>query len=527
MVSTRMTSNVQTGSIISFFTVSMNRRAWTLPSRLLIVGIVIPAIRCMTVGSNTLRYFAGFDLGTSGARISIVQPSGSSFQQVHEKSVTWNKDDAKYDDPNAWWNAISSLLQGVTTIDRTLIGAICISGTSASCLMVDPRPPNEMKVTRWPRMYNYNVQVQAGGNEASTAALELLDKHAPPRHTARAPTGSLAKLLTWAIESPIASNHEVFCHQADYIAMRLLDTNSNSISTTNPSYSDWHNCLKLGYDVQHQCWPTWFWNCLQEAGIEKSVIPSTVVSPGTPLGTIETSVAQALGLSAATVIVAGTTDSNAAFLAAAGTSPSLGTAVTSLGSTLAMKQLSRTYVEDADRGVYSHRFPTFKTTRDHEKKNDDETPLWLVGGASNVGCAILRKLQYSNEELAEWSCQIDPEIDSPYQYYPLIQKGERFPIADSDREPILDPIPSSRKDYLHGLLQSIGDVERDGFAVLQELGAPAPTIVYTSGGGSKNPMWTRLRERRLREKFGIDIGVYPADSTEPSYGAALLAAATF
>jgi xylulokinase len=321
--------------------------------------------------------------------------------------------------------------------------------------------------------------------------------------------------------------------------MRLLDTttttttttdSSSSTTATNPWCSDWHNCLKLGYDVQQQCWPDWFWDCLQEAGVAKrAVIPSTIVSPGTPLGTIDASVAQTLGLSPTTVIVGGTTDSNAAFLAAAGTSPLLGTAVTSLGSTLAMKQLSRTYVEDADRGVYSHRFPTFpgSSSNNHNNEEEDGEPIWLVGGASNVGCAILRQLQYSNDELAECSRHIDPETDSPYQYYPLIQKGERFPIADSNKEPILEPIPSSRKDYLHGLLQSIGDVERDGFAVLQELGAPPPTIVYTSGGGSKNPMWTRLRERRLREKFGIDIQVLPADCTEPSYGAALLAAATF
>ena len=41
------------------------------------------------------------------------------------------------------------------------------------------------------------------------------------------------------------------------------------------------------------------------------------------------------------MLVGGTTDSNAAFFAAAGAKPDYGIAVTSLGSTLAMKQLSR------------------------------------------------------------------------------------------------------------------------------------------------------------------------------------------
>ena len=82
------------------------------------------------------------------------------------------------------------------------------------------------------------------------------------------------------------------------------------------------------------------------------------------MGKIDKDVAADLGLGEDTVIVGGTTDSNAAFFAAAGTKPSFGTAVTSLGSTLAMKQLSQTYVEDADRGVYSHRFPNFENPND-------------------------------------------------------------------------------------------------------------------------------------------------------------------
>lgn len=50
---------------------------------------------------------------------------------------------------------------------------------------------------------------------------------------------------------------------------------------------------------------------------------------------------------------AGTTDSIAAFVAAGVSQP--GEAVTSLGSTLAVKLLSEQRVDDAAYGVYSHR----------------------------------------------------------------------------------------------------------------------------------------------------------------------------
>ena len=469
------------------------------------------------LGLASSSRFVGFDLGTSGARISVIEPHENSpggYREVYEEAIPWD-DDGTYDDANAWMNAIETLLRGASKGIGNLesVVSICVSGTSASCLLVNRKT---LEVTRSPRMYNYDCVASAKDSQFGEEASALLEAHAPPRHTARARTGSLAKLLSWAKETPLDEN-EVLCHQSDYVSMKLM-------ADASPVRSDWHNCLKLGYDVREKQWPPWLVGCLKDAGIANpvsagGVIPLEVVSPGAPMGKIDKDVAADLGLGEDTVIVGGTTDSNAAFFAAAGTKPSFGTAVTSLGSTLAMKQLSQTYVEDADRGVYSHRFPNF------ENPNDE---AWLVGGASNVGCAILRKLEFSNDELADLSTQIDPSTDSPLNYYPLTKVGERFPVADSNKEPILHPVPENRKDYLHGILQSIGDVEREGFGVLQELGAPSPSIVWTCGGGSRNDMWSQLRERRLTEKFGdSDIKVRRAECTEASFGAALLAAATF
>ena len=244
------------------------------------------------------------------------------------------------------------------------------------------------------------------------------------------------------------------------------------------------------------------------------------------MGTISASMAERFQLPADTVIVGGTTDSNAAFFAATGSQPTLGTAVTSLGSTLAIKQLSSAYVEDATVGVYSHRFPSVLLQNDAK----DEA-AWLVGGASNVGCAILRELEFSNEELEQLSQDIDPTSDSPLSYYPLTKKGERFPVADSGKEPVLEPVPDNRRDFLHGILQGISTVECEGFLALAERGADPqfPHTVHTSGGGSRNDMWSQMRQRRLRQAFGKDkandVVVTRAMNVEASYGAAILAAA--
>jgi xylulokinase len=139
---------------------------------------------------------------------------------------------------------------------------------------------------------------------------------------------------------------------------------------------------------------------------------------------------------------------------------------------------------------------------------DSETPMdkkrfgsWLIGGASNVGCAVLRQEEFSNEELAELGNQIYPSTDCTLLYYPLTKKGERFSVADR-KSPILEPKPESRKEYLHGILQAISDVERDGYyRTLGELGATPnrPTEILTCGGGLKNDVWIAMRERRLRD----------------------------
>ena len=496
--------------------------------------------------------FIGFDLGTSGARMSIIEQRNCKrrmsgiekleYIEVISESLSWDEERMRYDNANDWNSAVRTLLARAAANNDAngsimhRVKSICVSGTSASCLLVDRHTLN---VTRTPRMYNYDI-TSSSSTEATKRALDLMDKYVPRRHTALAATGSLAKLLLWNEESPLVvdedgtTSREVICHQSDYISTMLMhegltDSSSPIVTTT----SDWHNCLKLGYDVRNREYPIWLHKLLQEGcGVSsETVLPTNVVSPGLPIGPISPIVAAKYGLSSNVMIVGGTTDSNAAFFAAAGgVSAEYGTAVTSLGSTLAIKMLSRTFVEDATRGVYSHRVPIFgRKSSDRTDDDKEEQEAWLVGGASNVGCAILRQEGFTNEELATISVEIDPSIDSPLSYYPLTKRGERFPVADGTKEPILSPKPTCRKEYLHGILQGIGDVERDGFRVLGELGASpsVPHIVLSCGGGARNDVWTAMRERRLMATCNNRVKVIRATNTEASYGAALLAAASF
>lgn len=293
-----------------------------------------------------------------------------------------------------------------------------------------------------------------------------------------------AAKLAWLKQHLTAHQPAHLMHQADFLNARLCGSGG---------VSDYHNALKSGLNILDLTWQRDIYQ-----GEDLHLLPR-IVAPGMPIGTLQRPVAKRFNLNPDCTIRAGTTDSIAAFIAAGVDTP--GSAVTSLGSTLVLKLLSTHYVAAPEYGVYSHKFGD----------------LWLVGGASNSGGAVLRRY-FSDDELRHYSQLIRPEIASPLDYYPLLQPGERFPINDPDLAPRLTPQPDDKAAWLHGLLEGVAAIEQQGYARLAELGATPLRRVVTTGGGSKNPSWQALRQRRL------DVAVRVAEHADAAYGSALIAA---
>eukprot|EP00667_Euglena_gracilis_P010618 EG_transcript_10820 len=413
----------------------------------------------------------GFDFGTSGARIAVV--AANTHEVVHTDAVPYEQQT-----PAVWVEALHALLGRLPTALRGRINRIAVSGTSASVLLVDP---TRNLVTRGPLMYNYN---------APSSVVDKIREFAPPGHTTLSASSTLAKVLFWHMDQPVSAAEKI-CHQADFLAGQLLGPRPQCTS-------DWNNALKLGYDVQRLRYPDWLGAGATALGLAPDALPA-VVRPGAEVGPVSPAVVERYGLAGDCRVVAGTTDSIAAFIASRASKP--GQAVTSLGSTLAIKVLSERPVEDAAFGVYSHRLGD----------------AWLVGGASNVGCAVLRQQNFSVAELEALSAGIDPAADPPTAYYPLTKPGERFPVNDPAKAPVLEPRPASRQAFLHGILHGIARVEAQGYRQLQAMGCTAPTQVFTAGGGSANAMWMAMRQRLL----GVPVTV--AERTDAAFGVALLA----
>ncbi len=406
--------------------------------------------------------YLGIDFGTSGARAIAINTHKQIQAETHIRFAQ-----SPLDLANHWRTTLFQLIRQIPLDVRQNVQAIAIDGTSSTVLLCDQQG-NPLDA---PILYH---------DDRAVSVLPQVKAIVPSNHPVISATSSFAKLLWWAASS-FSSTSAYFLHQADWLAFRL----HGRLGIT-----DYHNALKLGYDVEALCYPDW----LQGLPFH---LPD-VVAPGTAIAPILPRISIELGLPIDCLIRAGTTDSIAAFLASGVQAP--GEAVTSLGSTLVLKLLSRTRIDAGQYGIYSHRLGD----------------LWLVGGASNTGGAVLRHF-FDDAELQRLSLLIRSEGESPLDYYPLLKPGERFPINDPNLPPQLEPRPNLQVEFLHGLLESMARIEARGYELLQKLGATPLTHVYTAGGGAKNEVWQELRSRHLQ------VTVERSPQTEAAYGAALLA----
>lgn len=416
--------------------------------------------------------FIGVDVGTSGLRTIAINAAGNILAEDAQPLPAPARAGACVEqDPAIWWHALLSGLRAITPTLKTYPPTrLAIDGTSGTLLLADstgaPLGPA--------LMYN---------DARATAQAREIAQYAQTTSGAIGAGASLAKLV-WLVRHTDTHQARHALHQADWLAARL---------TGHYGSSDYHNCLKLGLDVQTLEWPTW----MTALGIDPDLLPNSL-TPGETLGPIDPALAASLELPHDLVICAGTTDSIAAFLATGANMP--GEAVSSLGSTLALKLLCETPIFDIECGVYSHKLGRY----------------WLAGGASNTGGAVLRKY-FSDEEIASLSLSLKPTQPTGLNYYPLCEAGERFPINDPAHAPRLSPIPDDRAQFFQGLLEGIAAIEQAGYARLAALGGSVLKRVYSAGGGAANAPWRAMREALL------GAPVMQAAHDEAAYGAACLA----
>lgn len=398
--------------------------------------------------SPSARYILGLDFGTSGLRAEVVH-NGRSLAHW-QVATTMPKREGTLSEQRLsdWQQAFDDLLTLIKQDQwTTKITHIIADATSSTLCLFNPQRP----LAQHPAALMYD-------DRRAQQQAQLIAQQAPQHSAATGASSTLAKLM-WLEQHQTEFDGQI-CHQVDWLNFQF----SGQLGVT-----DENNALKLGYDPQTQSWPDWV------KSLVKHPLPQ-VVAAGCFLSQLSPSTCQKWGFSPHTALHAGTTDSIAAFLASGAQFE--GDAVTSLGSTLAIKQLSNQAIFSPQHGLYSHRL-----------KNK-----WLVGGASNSGGSVLLH-HFSLQEIKDLLPRIDITNATGENCYPLTSPGERFPIADPQWPPLL-PRTKDPVIKLQALIEGLVDIERRAYQKLAELGALKLNRLYAVGGGGQNAIWMALRQRQ-------------------------------
>ena len=416
--------------------------------------------------------FLGIDFGTSGVRASIIN---SEKKEIYNAQVpipiALEKNNIICQDPTIWWEAFIKLCNNLKeNFDINKISKISINGTSGTVLLSD----NEGVPLSYAIMYNDTSAIDES---------KLVEKVSDNHPIVSSSSNALVRALKIIKDKKKGIKSYKILHQADWIAGKIINEFN---------YSDDNNSLKLGYDCLNTKWPDWISNL----PINITAFPK-ILPPGTALNVVQNSELLNLGFSNKAEVIAGTTDSIAAFLATGANE--IGQAVTSIGSSLVVKYISEKPIFNKEYGIYSH-------------KLGDK---WLAGGASNVGGIILKHLFKDKINLLSES--LNPSNLTGLNYYPLMKSGERFPYNDPNKKAILEPRPESEIVFFQAVLEGISNVEKLCYERLKEIGGGYPREIFTVGGGANNINWNKIRSKILNVKLANPL------STQASFGSALIA----
>ena len=402
------------------------------------------------------EYYGGLDFGSSGARISIIN---NKKKIVHTDSYAYEYD---FKNPKAWLILCEKLLKNIPLETKKKLSRLSVSGTSGTLLACNSNGTNLGDSIPYNQICNENR--------------ELLNLIAGDNDFLNNPFSSLAKALKLINKY---GNNILLRHQSDWISGWMLNDWTNGEEGNN---------LKLGWDNITESWPEKF-----NSIVWRKSLPN-IVQSGKVLGKINKELACRLDINQELLIISGSTDSNAAFIAS---EISKEEGLTVLGTTIVLKKNIKNPINHA--GITNHRI------------NGD----WICGGASNAGCGILSKF-FSNLELEELSKQINPSKKTQLNLLPLNCKGERFPVNNPSLEPILEPRPVSDSLYLHALFEGLATIELRGWEKLKEITGSFPKRIITIGGGARNPQWRSIREKTIKIPIISCL-------KSPSFGSALIA----
>ncbi|MEU3272778.1 FGGY family carbohydrate kinase [Saccharomonospora sp. NPDC006951] len=417
----------------------------------------------------------GIDVATAGVRAVAVDGAGAVLASASARLPAPHRtgDGRSEQDSSLWWPAAEAALLATTSqlpCRGDGVSAVAVAATSGTIVTVDaqgtPIGPALMYDDR-----------RGSDRNAKAADIGAERWHALGRSVS--PTDALGRIAWLHDNVPSAGGIR---HTADVIAAALTGT----VVATDSSHA-----LKSGYDALREEWPE---EVFAAFGVPPEWLPE-VVTPTTILGSVDKPVA---GLPSGCLVVAGMTDGCAGQLACGAVEPGQFAGI--LGTTYVLKGVTENLVPDPTGTMYSHRHPA---------------GWWLPGGASNTGGECVA----GTPNLAELDAAAAALGPAPVVAYPLCREGERFPFGNKDARGFVVPEAANEVELHRARLEGVAFVERLAIDHMRRLGITVTGPVLAAGGGSRSPLWNRIRATVN------GLGIRVSANAETGYGAAVLAAA--
>jgi sugar (pentulose or hexulose) kinase len=427
--------------------------------------------------------WVGVDLGTQSVRASALRDDGRPIGTTAEPLRSVRVGVRHEQDPAEWWTATASALRRLMAMlpSHVVVSGLAISGTSGTVVPVDRGSGRALGMAV---MYDdrrgsaWLPRVEVGGADLwSRLGYRMQSSWALPTMLELLADGDLP-------------DGAVLAHQPDVVTSRLA-------GRLLPS--DLSSALKSGVDLDRAEWPG---EVLAELGLPVSDL-NTVAFSGEIIGTVDVAGTAETGLPTGCPIVAGMTDGCAAQIAAGALTPGSWNAV--LGTTLVLKGVSSTRRTVESGAVYSHRAP-FDLG-------------WFPGGASSTGAGAFTAL-LPGRDLDRLTARFDPDAAPPIAY-PLVGRGERFPFVADDATGVwpFDLDHADDDQVFSAILHGVAFLERLAVETVASAGFDVTGPYFVTGGGSRNPIWNRLRSDMLGRRVRVPVG------SEGAAGMAMLAAA--
>lgn len=434
-------------------------------------------------------YYIGIDLGTSSAKLMLVDKKGKIFNTVtKEYPLEFPHPGWSQQDPEDWKRAV---LEGIPELlrgfDAQRVQGIGVGGQMHGLVILDEQDNVIRPAILW--------------NDGRTAGqVEYLNnvvgREKLSRWTANiAFAGFTAPKILWLIDNELESFsriHKVMLPK-DYVNYILTGVHCCD-------YSDASGTLLL--DVEHKRWSR---DMLGICGLTEQQMPRLYESYDV-VGTLRPEIAKAVGLPEAVKVVAGAGD-NAAAAVGTGT-------VGSGGCNISLGTSGTVFIS-------SDRFGVDPCNALHAFAHAD-------GGYHLMGCMLsaascnkwlCEDIFRTKDYAAEQESVAPDKLGKNHVYFLPYLMGERSPINDTNARGtfIGMTMDTSRADLVQAVLEGVAFAIRDSFEVAKSLGLSI-SCSRLCGGGSRSPLWRTIFSNVL----GIPLELLKTEQG-PGYGAAMLA----